>query len=447
LWFDYSGWKDRACVKAASNAWRDSRSEKVADPLASVEGKLVAAILNRIRSRRRRPSASPDDPHADSAAAVGPAKLREALFSDFEAVHALKQRWGLIPDSFGNWTRLWRDNPALKHCPQALPIGWVLEADGRVVGYLGNIASVYHFGGKKLLAVTGHGLVVEPAHRMLSFTLNAAFYRQPFVDLYLTTTAIEAVGRIAKAFRSSPLPQLDYEVLFWVLRSQPFAQEVIAKLQLGPGVSRLAGALATLAVGTDKVLRRRWPRRRESSLTVRQISVAEIGDDFQTLWEAKLHEAPRLLADRSPGTLRWHCQTPDDKGSTALFCCYSGEELLGYIVVRSDPVQTRGVRRSMVADMIAKNDDPATLNALCAAAHQHGKRIGSHILEILGFPPSIRAVCSQSDPFLRKYPSCPFYYKTANPSLHEALTEPSLWYASPFDGDTTLMPLLGRTNE
>ncbi|MGA2431238.1 MAG: hypothetical protein ABSH13_22265, partial [Candidatus Acidiferrum sp.] len=443
----YSGWKDRACVKAASNAWRDSRSEKVADPLASVEGKLVAAILNRIRSRRRRPSASPDDPHADSAAAVGPAKLREALFSDFEAVHALKQRWGLIPDSFGNWTRLWRDNPALKHCPQALPIGWVLEADGRVVGYLGNIASVYHFGGKKLLAVTGHGLVVEPAHRMLSFTLNAAFYRQPFVDLYLTTTAIEAVGRIAKAFRSSPLPQLDYEVLFWVLRSQPFAQEVIAKLQLGPGVSRLAGALATLAVGTDKVLRRRWPRRRESSLTVRQISVAEIGDDFQTLWEAKLHEAPRLLADRSPGTLRWHCQTPDDKGSTALFCCYSGEELLGYIVVRSDPVQTRGVRRSMVADMIAKNDDPATLNALCAAAHQHGKRIGSHILEILGFPPSIRAVCSQSDPFLRKYPSCPFYYKTANPSLHEALTEPSLWYASPFDGDTTLMPLLGRTNE
>jgi hypothetical protein len=428
-------------------AWRDSRSEKVADPLASVEGKLVAAILDRIRSRRRETSALRDDPHPKSPVAVSPARLREAFFSDFEAVHALKHRWGLIPDSFQNWERLWRDNPALQHSTQPLPIGWILEADGRVVGYLGNIASLYHFGGKKLLAVTGHGLVVEPAHRMLSFTLNAAFYRQPFVDLYLTTTAIEAVGKIARAFRSSPLPQLDYEVLFWVLRSQPFAQEVIAKLQLGPGVSRLAGALATLAVGTDKALRRRWPRRRESSLAVRQITVTEIGDDFQTLWESKLHEAPRLLADRSPGTLLWHCQTPDDKGSTALFCCYSGEELLGYIVVRSDPVQTRGVRRSMVADMIAKNDDPATLNALCAAAYQHGKHIGSHILEILGFPPSVRAICSQSDPYLRNYPSCPFYYKAADPSLHQALAEPSLWYASPFDGDTTLMPLLDRTNE
>jgi hypothetical protein len=424
-----------------------SGKEKAADPLASVERKVITAILNRIRSRRRKLSDLPEDPRADSAVAVGPAKLREAMFSDFEAVHALKQRWGLIPDSLGNWKRLWRDNPALKHGPEALPIGWVLEADGRVVGYLGNIASVYHFGGRKLLAVTGHGLVVEPAHRMLSFTLNAAFYRQPSVDLYLTTTAIEAVGKIAKAFRSSPLPQLDYEVLFWVLRSRPFAHEVIAKLQLGPGVSRLAGALVTLAVGTDKALRRRWPRRRESSLAIKQIAVADIGDDFQTLWESKLREASRLLADRSPGTLRWHCQTPDDKGSTAVFCCYCGEELLGYIVVRSDPVPTVGIRRSMVADLIAKNDDPATLNALCAAAYQHGKHMGSHVLEILGFPPGIRAVCSRSNPYLRKYPSCPFYYKTADPSLHKALAEPSLWYASPFDGDTTLMPLLGRANE
>ena len=415
--------------------------------MPSVEGKLVGAILDRIRSRRRETSALRGGPHAHSPVAVAPARLREALFSDFEAVHALKRRWGLIPDSFQNWERLWRDNPALQHCPHPLPIGWVLEADGKVVGYLGNIASLYHFGGKKLLAVTGHGLVVEPAHRTISLTLNAAFYRQPFVDLYLTTTAIEAVGKIAKTFRSSPLPQIDYEVLFWVLRSQPFAQEVIAKLQLGPGVSRLACAIATLAVGTDKALRRRWPRRRELSLTVRQISAAEIGDDFQTLWEAKLHEAPRLLADRSPGTLRWHCQTPSDEGSTAVFCCYSGKELLGYVVVRDDPATTRGLRRSFVVDMIAKNDDPVTLNALCVAAYRHAKHIGSHILEILGFPPILRAVFSQSAPYLRKYPSCPFYYKAADPALHQTLADPSLWYASPFDGDTTLMPLLASAND
>jgi len=410
--------------------------------MASIEKKIVNLILARIRSRRQDPPIASHDPSAPCASSVAQTKLREAHFSDFAAVRALKRRWGLVPDSFENWERLWRDNPALQYCPQPLPIGWVLEADGKVVGYLGNIASLYHFAGKRLLAVTGHGLVVEPAHRTITHTLNAAFYRQPFVDLYLTTTAIEVVGKIARIFKSSPLPQLDYQVLFWVLRSRPFARGVMDKLHLSPGVARPAAALASLVMATDKALRRRWPRRRESSLAIRQISVAEIGEDFQTLWEAKLKEAPRLLADRSPDSLRWHCQTPDDEGTMGIFCCYSGKELLGYVVVRSDPASTLGLRRSFVADMIATNDDPVTLTALCAAAYQHAKHIGSHILEILGFPPGIRAVCSQSDPYLRKYPSCPFYYKAADASLHQTLAEPSLWYASPFDGDTTLMPLL-----
>jgi hypothetical protein len=422
-------------------------SEKVADPLASIEKRLATAILNRIRSRRMETPELGGDLQPGARVSSAPAKIREAQFSDFEAVQDLKRRWGLIPDSFKNWERLWRDNPALSYSRHTLPIGWVLEADGKVVGYLGNIASLYHFDGKKLLAVTGHGLVVEPAHRMISFTLNAAFYRQQFVDLYLSTTAIEIVGKIAKTFKASALPQMNYEVLFWVLQSQPFARGVMEKLELAPGLTRVAGAIASLAIGADKALRRRWPRRSESSLVIKQMSAAEIGDDFQALWEAKLYEARRLLADRSPATLRWHCQTPDDEGSTQVFCCYSGKELLGYVVVRSDPSPTLGLRRSFVADMIAKNDDPVTLNALCVAAYRHAKHIGSHILEILGFPPSVRAACSQSGPYLRRYPSCPFYYKAADPSLHQLLAEPSLWYASPFDGDTTLMPLLAGARE
>jgi hypothetical protein len=258
--------------------------ETVAYPLVSIEKRLTAAILNRIRSRRSETPELFTNPQAGCEVPSTPAKIREALFSDFEAVWTLKRRWGLIPDSFKNWERLWLENPALLHCPQPLPIGWVLESDGRVVGYLGNIASLYHFNRKKLVAVTGHGLVVEPAHRTISFTLNAAFYRQPFVDLYLSTTAIEIVGKIARAFKANPLPQADYEVLFWVLRSQPFALGVVNKLQLRRSLANLAGAVASLAIGTDKVFRRRWPRRRESSLSTTQIGVEEISDDFQALW-------------------------------------------------------------------------------------------------------------------------------------------------------------------
>ena len=72
-----------------------------------------------------------------------------------------KQRWGLAPDSFENWERLWRHNPALTHQNSDRPIGWVLEADSAVVGYMGNISLQYRYGAAALTAVASHGLVVE----------------------------------------------------------------------------------------------------------------------------------------------------------------------------------------------------------------------------------------------------------------------------------------------
>jgi len=412
--------------------------------MASLEKKIITAILGKIRARRDDSPNGSLDQYPRPTGAVAPARLREATFSDFQAVHNLKRRWGLIPDSFENWQRLWRDNPALKHFEQSLPIGWVLEAGGRVVGYLGNVASTYRFGGRTLTAVTGHALVVEPDHRALSFTLNGAFYRQKTVDLQLSTTSIEVVGKIARIFKSDPLPQPDYEVLFWVIKSQPFARGVMEKLQLRPALSSFVGVLASLAVGTDKIVRRRWPRKHSSSLEVKEISVAQIGPDFQAFWTEKLNESAQLLADRSPAALRWHFETPGDRGTTRVLCGYSSGALLGYAVVRSDPTDTPGLRRSIIADMIARKDNPEVLAALCVAAYDQAKQAGSHILEVLGFPQTVRSVCSRWNPYLRKYPACPFYYKAVDPLLHKQLADASAWYASPFDGDTTLMPLLGN---
>jgi hypothetical protein len=413
--------------------------------LPSVERKLINAILARIRSRREEASALPVDPLPHPPVAVSPARLREALFSDFEPVRELKRRWGLIPDSFENWERLWLHNPALQHAQFTPPIGWVLEAEGRPVGYLGNVASLYRYGDRTLTAVTGHGFVVEPAHRAVSLTLMAAFFRQKPVDLYLTTTAIAPVGKIARVFKSDSLPQPDYEkVLFWVLRPLPFAQYVMEKLHLRPAYSAVGSALASAAIAADKTLRRRWPRRRATSLTVKKIIVSEIGDDFQSLWARKLAEGTRLLADRNPATLRWHFQTPGDDGTTCVLSCYRHQELVGYAVVRDDPIDTQALRRSVVADMLVEHDAPEILTVLFIAAYNHAKNAGSHILEVLGFPESVRRACVEWNPYSRKYPACPFFYKAADPVLHRELANSVAWYASPFDGDTTLMPLLAE---
>jgi hypothetical protein len=403
--------------------------------MVSIEKTVANAILTVIRARRE-PEA---DPPASSLAAMGSVSLREARLSDFRAVADLKRHWGLSADSMENWERLWRDNPAIGPLPR--PIGWVLEADDRLVGYIGNIAQLYRYGGKTLTSVASHGLVVEPAFRGATLSLVAAFYRQEAVDLYLATTAIEAVGKIARAFKSDPLPQADYDtVLFWVLRPYSFGQSVMRKLQLGPVFSRLGAMFGSFAIKVDGIIRGRKPGRGSTGLTVSESCLSDIGNDFQRLWEQKVSERPhRLLADRSPAALRWHFEIPGDRGTTCVLCCRKNGELLGYAVLRNEPPnEATGLRRSLLADILAKQDDPEVLRALLRGAYEQATRSGSHVLEVLGFPETVRKVCRQSHPYERKYPASPFYYKASDHTIHKLLSDGLLWYASPFDGDTTL---------
>ncbi len=372
-----------------------------------------------------------------------PAKVREARFSDYEAITNLKQRWGLTPDPLENWEHLWRDNPALKHMQTKRAIGWVLEAEGRVVGYLASISSLYHFGGKTLTAVVGSGFVAEPAYRAHTVRLMGAFYAQKPVDLYISTTAVEATGKIACAFGCVPMPQPEYEtVLFWVLRPYPFIQTVLKKLQIKPALSPFVGVLGSLALRMDKLFRRRWPRGSAKDFSVSEIKPCEIAEEFEILWKEKLGEGTRLLADRSVEFLHWHYDVPADRSSTSVLCCRKNGKLTGYLVIRDETGMANGLRRSLVADVIVKQDDPEVVQTLIAAAYKHARKAGSDVLELQGFPAGIRRLCAQWNPYSRTFPATPFYYKGASPALHQTLSDGALWYGTPFDGDTTLMPEL-----
>ena len=92
----------------------------------------------------------------------------------------------------------------------------------------------------------------------------------------------------------------------------------------------------------------------------------------------------------------------------------------------------------MVADMLVRDDDPAVMESLLYSAYEKGRQAGSDVFELLGFPANVRQVCSAWHPYQRQYPACPFYYRAADPALQKTLTDSVLWYATPFDGDTTL---------
>jgi hypothetical protein len=400
----------------------------------------IATILLRLMRNRQRPAVGTIGSEPAFGHMPIPAKQREVGFSDFESVARLKERGGLGTDTRENWYRLWCQNPAIAMAKSKLSMGWVLETSQGIVGYQGSIPLIYQYGDRTLVAATGTSLVVEPAYRARSIGLLASFYRQQGIELFLITTAIPSVGKLSTALQAKALPYSDYDrLLLWVLDTRRVAKALATKLGLGSRAAAVETVLGSLALQTDIRVHRRRPGRITNSFRVTEIEVKDLGDDFEALWHRKLTEKPRLLADRSAASLRWHFTTPGSALKNAVLCCHRFERLVGYAIVRHTIDRETGMQRSMLADILVEQDDPGVTASLLEAAYWNAVTSGGHVFEVLGLPRNIRQILMCWKPYLRRNPNCPFFYKAIDQGLIRTLADENAWYAGPFDGDTTLM--------
>jgi hypothetical protein len=395
-------------------------------------------LLRLLKSRQRPPAGlglAPPLGHAPI-----PAKQREVRFSDIESVSRLKERGGLAKDNQENWCRLWKQNPVIAVAKSQLSMGWVLETTEGIVGYGGSVPMLYQLGGRTLVASIGAGLVVDPAYRARCFGLLASFYRQRDVDLFVITHTTPSVVNQSKILHAKALAQHDYDkVLFWILDVHRITKALAAKFGLAGGMAAVGTFFGSSVLRADTL--RRGPKGRlVSKFRVTEIEVKDIGDEFQALWQRKLTETPRLLADRSPASLRWHFTLPGSSSTVAVLCCHRFERLVGYAIVLHTIDRKDGIRRSILADILVEQDDPGVTETLLEAAYSNAVASGSHLFEVVGLPGHIRQILMRWNPYVRMYPTDPLIYKTADEALARTLAGENAWYAGPFDGDATLLP-------
>jgi len=409
--------------------------------MSLIEGKIAGIVLDRIRARKSPPAGDSANRAEVSREAIKAVSVREVKLDDFDQVRDLNLRLGQGPDSLANWRRLWLANPALLDGKGDSPIGWTLETSQGVIGFLGSVPLRYEFEGKSLRAAATCRFAVEPAYRPFSHLLVVSFLRQRNVDLFLNTTATVPAGKIMMALKASPLPQPDYgTVLFWVLDPRAFTKEVLKKLGVKPSLIGAATAVGSLAIKGEAAFRIRGPKSKRSQFTTREIALQEIGLGFERLWADTAREPGKLSAARTPEIMKWHFDPPGNRRTVKVFGTYAKNELLGYIIVRYEQSGAEDLRRALVADMLVKNNHPEILEQLFAAAASSAKNAECHVLEVMGFPRSVRQVLLRWKPYSRQYPACPFFFKARNRELHEKLMDERAWYACPFDGDSTLWP-------
>ena len=363
--------------------------------------------------------------------------LREAKFEDESAVQTLCHRNGLPGEqSELAWQWLWFDNP---FCPKDWPLGWVLEADKVIVGFIGNVPRSYYYGGKQLTVGAARCFVVDVDFRGHALQLIATFFSRNPADVFLISSANELAAPLFRVAGAKVLPQQDYNhSLFFVVSGADFVSSVLRKKGYGKSIARAAGGLIGPFYAVESMLKQRWRSHRH--IRVQFLQAAEISSEFDTFWEALVNEKSNcFIAQRDAASLKWQFGHPAAASrQPIILCSRTNGGLKGYAILTHWDSPAFGLKRMMITDLIALNNDEDVIRDLIAVAFRHARDERVHMLQMIGFPPHIRKVIEVFRPIKKHSPGNPFWYFARDVNIAAGLARPEAWYASMMDGDTTL---------
>lgn len=370
--------------------------------------------------------------------------LRAARVDDAPAITDFLARLGLVmPDGpeavIRHWQGLWVDNPAMEHHAADVSLGSVLEDDGQIKGFFGNIPQVSWLNGGPVRISSARAWAVDPDYRTETPRLCEAFFDQKNIDAVLISSANPPAGKRCLAFGGAKMPQPGYgNILYWVVDASGFLRAAFRKKGKGPFVAAALGLLGSVPLDFTMRLAGRRPYGALDKIT--PVGIGAIDDAFDDLWSRRKGQLDGvMLASRDAATLRWYFSLGAARDDVRFLRYDDSGTLKGYAVLVREDASAIGLRRMKIADIFIDDDDPAILKSLLAGAYEYAMARKCHVLEVIGLPEYLRAEVMKTKPMSRPMATFPFFYKALAPSLAARLSDPAGWYVTAYDGDTSLI--------
>lgn len=370
-----------------------------------------------------------------------PYTVRKATRDDAVPISDLLHRLGLTPPAKDEqekirvlWDWLWEDNPYYTYFDEEKLYGWVMEDQGRIVGYFGCIPRVYHLDGEAIRVAVGTRWGVEKPYRTHTYLLSDAFYANNPIDLKITTTAIKPSARIFEKYGGIRMPIERLGTIFMV----PLDPAVLIDYAVhnGPRWKYLLGKLAAFPFRLINPVG--WLQRQiTADPNFQNVSLESLGADHAAFWAKYLAATKGLIGTRDPELVKWYYKGSADRNPVKCFVYREGSEVTGLAVLSDEPAKGYDrLKRYKVVDLITLN--PALHRRMVRQLIRRSRLDGAHILEfhLLGM------VDPKVLPFYtitRKPSQFPAYYQCTDADLLERLKPSEQWHVSPFDADTCLV--------
>ncbi len=368
--------------------------------------------------------------------------VRKAKQEDFLKVNTFLKNMGLLmpigeENIKAHWQKLWEKNPTVISSDFDIDLGWVIEKQGKIVGFFCNLPRIYFYGDQKIFVSVASQWGLEKQHRTKINYLAEAYFNQTKADLLIATTANKSAGKILTYHGAKKIPQYDYDkVLYWVINPDRFLFSVINNNLRYTGLRKLARGLMRPVPDIINFFKLNRPK--SSKIKIDAIKIEDIDYSFDDLWMRKRAEKKCIFACRDAETLYWNFSYVNQKGQVRVLV-HQTNRLLGYCVVIGETVKKMGLRRLKIADLFVEGDDELIISNLISAAYEYGFKEDYDVLEWVGMPKRLRKIASKHNHFTRNLPIWPLYYKVKNSCLSDICCSADSWYISLFDGDTTII--------
>jgi len=237
------------------------------------------------------------------------------------------------------------------------PIGWVIDNNGRIDGFIGcQRRHVFHRR-QRLILGSIHSVIVAPYARGSTRTLLDTVAAEPD----LAATVILNANRIGSPVYShrgyAPLAGPSHDVrISWILAPTITLMSRLMRqsLERWPGMVNVFGERFSPRASTlfnPRLIH--WPK------GVHLIEDLSDNSAYGQFWRDLLAE-PRMVSDRSPALMRWFCQQPDRMRPPLMLGYHDDRGLAAYALAQISKTGPVDVAVLEILDMVALDRAPDT---------------------------------------------------------------------------------------